>query len=263
LYNLTKIQLFHWNASEAAQYIDFLVSAGYEVIYNASANPMDDLRRMRQDPPAAVVIDLSRLPSHGREVGMAIRSQKTTRYIPLVFVSGEAEKVTRVRSMLPDAVYTTWEGIRQALKEAIEHPPAEPIATTSAMDAYAGQPLTKKLGIKSGMTIGLVNTPSGFIEALGPLPEKVCLHEQPEEHCDLLIWFVRSRNELEQGMPQVVARNDYRGVWIAWPKKTSGVSSDLTQPVVRKAGLAVELVDYKVCAIDATWSGLLFSRRKE
>jgi CheY-like chemotaxis protein len=259
---MLKIHLFHWNASEAAQYIDLLESTGYEVLYQASPNPMDDLRRMRQEPPAAVVIDLSRLPSHGREVGMAIRSQKTTRCIPLVFVSGAPEKVARVRSMLPDAVYTTWEEIPEALKEAIEHPPAEPIATNSAMDAYSGQPLTKKLGIKAEMTIGLLNAPAGFIEELGPLPETVCLYEQAEEQCELLIWFVRSRTELEQGMIPLAARNDFRGIWIAWPKKTSGVSSDLTQPVVRKAGLTAGLVDYKVCAIDATWSGLLFSWRK-
>ena len=79
--------------------------------------------------------------------------------------------------------------------------------------------------------------------------------------CDLAIWFTRSSDELRR---RVARMGDYAGrdgLWILWPKKTSGVPSDLTQAVVRKLGLASRLVDYKVCSVDGTWSGLRFTQR--
>ena len=79
----------------------------------------------------------------------------------------------------------------------------------------------------------------------------------------LAVWFLRSCAELEEGLARAIEAIEERGgLWMAWPKRASGVATDLTQQAVREAGLAAGLVDYKVAAIDNTWSGLLFTRRK-
>ena len=80
--------------------------------------------------------------------------------------------------------------------------------------------------------------------------------------CDLALWFVRSNRDLESAIGRMSAAVPGGGIWIIWPKKASGILTDVSEPVVRQAGLAHGLVDFKVCAVDATWSGLKFSRRR-
>jgi hypothetical protein len=75
------------------------------------------------------------------------------------------------------------------------------------------------------------------------------------------VWFVRSRAALERGLPRVVARAARGGLWIGWPKRAAGLAADVSEPVVRAAGLAAGLVDFEICALDATWPGLRFTRR--
>jgi hypothetical protein len=222
------------------------------------------LNAMRAEPPDAVVIDLGRLPSQGRDLALGLRKHTATRHVPLVFVGGVPEKVTRVRELLPDAVYTTWEGIGEALEQAVTHPPADPVVPESTMAAYAGAPLPKKLGIKEGSSVALIDAPEGFETALGEVLERVSLLREASSSSDpdLTLWFVRSRQELEQNIQQMGAYAEKDGLWIIWPKKASGVVSDLSQAVVRKVGLASGLVDYKICSVDATWSGLRFAQRK-
>jgi CheY-like chemotaxis protein len=259
--NLDWIKLVHWNAAEAAQRAQILEAAGYTV----NSDPLvglEFLKTWRENPPTAVVIDLSRLPSQGREIAMAIRHSKATRAIPVVFVGGDPQKVKRIQELLPDAVYTDWDFISGALKEAIAHPPAEPVAPKSLFDAYAGQALPKKLGIRPGMAVLLVGAPKGFNSLLGELPENTSLEEGVAHQGDIILWFVRSRLELEQSFEALILRQDFRFVWIAWPKKASGVQTDLTQQLVRETGLRRDLVDFKICSIDQTWSGLCFTRRK-
>jgi hypothetical protein len=97
---------------------------------------------------------------------------------------------------------------------------------------------------------------------LGELPENVSVDEGEAHQGELIVWFVRSSQELEQSFEVIVSRQDFRFVWLAWPKKSSGVKTDLTQQLVREIGLRSGLVDFKICAIDQTWSGLCFTRRK-
>ena len=97
------MRLIHWNEAEAKEKADRLRSAGYVVEYDKFT---PSLLRERENPPGAVIIDLSRLPSQGRDVAMALRSYKTTRTIPLVFVDGELEKVEIIKAQIPDADYT-------------------------------------------------------------------------------------------------------------------------------------------------------------
>ncbi|UCH64203.1 MAG: DUF3052 family protein [Fidelibacterota bacterium] len=220
------------------------------------------MRQLRNDPPAAVVIDLARRPSQGRDVALAIRLSKTTRYVPLVFVDGDPEKVARIQEHLPDALYTTWRHIQSALKRAIAHPPTNPVVPRSGLEGYSGTPLPKKLGIKANSVVALVGSPEDFERTLGELPEGVVLRRQARSRFDLLIWFTISRKDLERQIERRAAQIGKGGLWIAWPKKTSKIHTDLSQVVVRRIGLAAGLVDYKVCSIDSNWSGLRFTRRK-
>lgn len=253
------IRLIHWNAAEARPRAAMLRAAGYR----ADAAPLDaaaPISRLRANPPDAFVIDLTRLPSHGREVGHALRMSKSTRHIPLVFMDGEREKVARIRNLLPDAVYTSWDDFRGDLRRAIANPPAAPVVPKSPMDVYSGTPLAKKLGIKPGFTVALDGGPPAF-EKLLDLPDGARVTRESRAARDLTLWFVRSRMELTKGIRRQVPRGEKGGLWIVWPKKTSALASDVGELEVRATGLAAGLVDYKVCAVDATWSGLRFTRR--
>ena len=127
---------------------------------------------------------------------------------------------------------------------------------------YSGTPLPKKLGIKPGTTVLLVGAPRGWEPTLGELPEDVVVRQGPIAKADMLLWFVSSTKELRAGVGKA-GRAFTGGLWIAWPKKASGVATDLTEDVVRTRAIAAGLVDFKVCAIDATWSGLRFARAKD
>ena len=253
------VRLIHWKAEETAERAERIRPAGYEVL-SEPLNPAR-LRELRDDPPLAVVIDLSRLPSQGRDLGLNIRKYKATRHVPLVFVEGDPEKVARIKELLPDAVYTTWNRIRNSLKRAIAHPPADPVVPDSVMAPFRGTPLPKKLGIKAGSVVALVEAPERFEEILGDLPEGVVLRHDIGAPSDLILYFARSRKELESRIEGLAALAEKGRLWIIWPKKSSGVASDLSQTVVRQVGLSAGLVDFKVCSVDETWSGLRFTRR--
>lgn len=258
------IYLIHWNAAEAEERAALLRALGYDVRCELPRGRAF-FRDMAQDPPQALVIDLSRLPSQGRDFGVNLRLQAATRRIPLVYVGGGQAQVEAIRPLLPDATYTTWEAIAADLSAAIAHPPANPRVPTSAFEAYAGVPLPKKLGIKPGMAVGLLDAPPDFAEILGELPPSVTLRPGAVEGCALVIWFVTRQDELEREIPGIAARLGTAGLWIATPKqaavRSGSVAADLTQNDVRRIGLTAGLVDYKVCSIDATWSGLLFTVR--
>jgi hypothetical protein len=255
-----QVRLIHWNEKEAEERAERLRALGYDVTPDAHAN--NSLKEIREHPPAAFVIDLTRLPSHGREIGMALRQYKATRLVPLVFVEGDPDKVARIKQHLPDAVYTSWNRIASALKRAIERPPKAPVVPATRMDAYSGTPLPKKLGIKPQSVLALINAPAGFSKTLA-LPPDVTVRTQTRGRSDLIVWFVTSAKAYESGLARITKILAERGsLWIAWPKKTSGQNSDLSETIIRRIGLASGLVDYKVCAIDSTWSGLCFIRRK-
>ena len=127
---------------------------------------------------------------------------------------------------------------------------------------YSGTPLPKKLEIKEGTRVATIGAPTDFSKTLGKLPAGAKLHRGIEAPRDLTIWFVTSRKQLEGDLRRIAPAKGTGSRWIAWPKKTSGVKSDLTEDVLREVILPYGMVDRKVCAIDTTWSGLLFSWRK-
>ncbi len=257
-----RVRLIHWNASEAKARADRIRSGGFEVEWDVPSGS-DFFRRLNKNPPDAVVIDLSRLPSQGRDAALAIRQYKTMRRMPLVFVGGEPEKVARIQSVLPDAEYATWDDVFQMLRHAIHHPPKNPVVPKSRLAGYAGAPLVKKLGLKSGSVVALINATADFAKTIRGLKEDVAIRRNADGNQDLIIWFCQSKSALKDHIHPIADCVQHGGLWIAWPKKASGLGSDLTQQHVRNAGLASGLVDYKICSIDSTWSGLLFTRRKK
>jgi hypothetical protein len=253
--------LIHWKPGEGEERARRLREAGYEVEVGPILGP-GFLRDLRERPPLAVVIDLTRLPMQGRDVGLSIRHQVATRGLPLVFAEGEREKVARVKQSLPDAVYTTWGRIGPALARALARPPARPVVPSSVLAGYSGTPLPKKLGIREASAVALVGAPRGFARTLGRLPPGARLRSGLRGSPSLILWFVRSKRELAKGFAAIRKALGEGAVWICWPKLASGEATDLTQAKVRETGLASGLVDYKICAIDAVWSGLLFTRRR-
>lgn len=128
---------------------------------------------------------------------------------------------------------------------------------------YSGTPLPGKLGIQAGARVAVVSAPDGFDAVLGPLPAGVRVRSGARGRCDVVLFFVTRRAELARRFPSFVrALEPDGGLWVAWPKQTSGVATDLVFDEVQAVGLDAGLVDNKVCAIDATWSGLRFVRRR-
>ena len=129
------------------------------------------------------------------------------------------------------------------------------------MAGYSKTPLAGKLGIKPGHAVVLLEAPTGFARLLEPLPDDVTMltaAAAPDTY-DIILLFVTSQAALKRGFAKAAARlKPAGGLWVAWPKKASGVATDLTENDVREVGLDAGLVDNKVCAIDETWSGLRF-----
>ena len=121
------------------------------------------------------------------------------------------------------------------------------------MDAYAGQALPKKLGIKSGMKIALVDAPPGFIQLLGPIPEGVQFKDDFAEGCEMAIWFVRSQSDLAHAVHIASGLSTLRSLWFAWPKKASGLPTDLTQQVVREP--AWRMIGWIIKSVPSTRPG--------
>lgn len=127
------------------------------------------------------------------------------------------------------------------------------------MAGYSGTPLPKKLGIKPGARLGLLKAPEDFAATLGALPEGVTTRTTARGPFDVVLYFTTAHADLERRFDALARTLDQAGgLWIAWPKRASGVPTDLNENVIRDIGLAAGLVDNKVCAIDDTWSGLRF-----
>jgi hypothetical protein len=131
------------------------------------------------------------------------------------------------------------------------------------MAGYSGTPLVKKLGFKEGFRAAFVNSPRGFSSELGPLPNdvKIIAGTLPKG-LDLILLFSQSQSVLKKEFPRLAKKLVQNGMlWIAWPKKASGIQTDLSDNVVRQIGLDAGLVDVKVCAVNDVWSGLKFVYR--
>jgi len=253
---MPRVRLFHWRAEEARTLIAALRADGYTVDYPGDkAN--GSWRSLRQNPPVAAIIDLTRLPSHGRYVAAEMRATKSLRHIPIVFLDGNPEKVERIRRDLPDAVYTSRSGLISALKRV--KPLSAPVAAPRMMDR-TDRTTAEKLGIKTGSRVALIDPPADYARVLGKLPKDASLEEQPDEILPLTLWFVRDPDGYAAALPGIRRCSIKSRIWIIYPKGRP--ASGLTQSFIREAALSVGLVDYKICSVNEVWTGLLFTRKK-
>ncbi|MCX6630676.1 MAG: hypothetical protein NTW28_23920 [Candidatus Solibacter sp.] len=153
---MTRVLVIHRDPAEAAERASRLRMLGFEAAAYMSLGARG-FRGIRQDPPHAVLIDLTRLPSYGKLMGVLLRQQKSLGSIPLVFVEGDPEKTAQVRAILPDAVYSTWAKVETAIPRAIRQAPRE---ATPPRDA--GTPLLTKLGIGEASRVAVLHAPEEF-----------------------------------------------------------------------------------------------------
>jgi hypothetical protein len=224
------------------------------VFYSAGARPPSPYAKIRALNPRAVVFDMTRVPSHARYVAAEIRAHKGIRHIPLVFVDTSATALEQTRAMFPDATFTTRAKLLAALKKV--KPLADP-ATPPLLGS--GRPTALKLGIRAGMRVAVFDPPGGYAKVLGSLPEGVELVEEPAETLPMTLWFVQDPDEYLAGLRRMRRWANQGRVWVVYPK---GNRTPLTQFTVREGAMAFGMVDYKVCSLDATWTGLAFTVKK-
>jgi hypothetical protein len=248
---LNRILVIHRDPAEAVSRAARVRSAEFEVEPYLSLGSKG-FSSIRADPPAAIVIDLTSMPSYGRYVGAMLREQKSLRAIPLVFVEGDPEKTAKVREMLPDAVFAPWTKIGPAIQRAIRRAPAEPLAPVAP-----NRPLLAKLGVSDGAGVALLHAPKGFQLPKGDWKRATI------EKAGVIISFYPNSAALSRDLPTLAAtlRKGLR-LWIAWPKKAGAGAADLSMPRIREMAQLYGMTDYKVCALDGKWSGMVLGRRR-
>jgi hypothetical protein len=247
---VTRVLVIHRDIAEASERASRLRALGFDAAAYLSLGSKG-FRGIRQDPPHAILIDLTRLPSYGKAMGVLLRQQKSLRAIPLVFLEGDPDKAAQVRAILPDAVYTTWAKAETAIRRAIR-----PTGREALPPRDAGRPLLAKLGIGQESRVALLHPPEGFALPGGRTGGKV-------SEADVVMVFLRSSAALARELPALAGMmRKGRRMWVLWPKKASGVDSDLTMGRIRGMASGFGLVDYKVCAVDETWSGMVLGKRR-
>ncbi|HXJ44000.1 MAG TPA: hypothetical protein VNH18_32235 [Bryobacteraceae bacterium] len=252
------MRVIHWKAAEAEPLLDALRHAGFDPEYDGCADTQELGRVIRNNPPDAIVIDLSRLPSHGRAVATWLRGSKALRQVPLVFVNGVDEKVAKLREQMPEAVHATTRTLKATLTKALRSVPPAP-TVTSVMEQYKERTAAQKLGIDNGGSVGVIDAPRGYLTALGTLPEDIEIIEEPEQPAATTLWFVHDPEALFAALRRMWTIAARTRLWILWRK---GSTNGLTQLSIREAAREAGLVDYKICAVNREWSGMLFARKK-
>lgn len=128
------------------------------------------LTRLARWPPEVLVIDLDRLPSPGKDIGLAVRARRSTRQIPLVFAGGTPNQMGLIRRLLPDARFAPWNQLLSTMRQGCPTHQKNPVAPLSLFDRYSTVPLLRNLGVKPGTAVDLLAAPRGFASTLGDLP---------------------------------------------------------------------------------------------
>jgi hypothetical protein len=232
---MPRVRVIHWRAAEAGPLIEACRGAGFEVEYLEGDGGAIG-RAIRGKPPDVVVIDLTRRPSHGKEVAVWLRGRKSTRDIPIVFADGDLSKVTG----------------------ALKHPERQ---TNPVTPVIREKPAAEKLGIVAGSAVACIESPRDFPELLGELPDSVEFRE--DEDAPVTLWFVHDRESLLENLRRMRTMAPRTRLWLIWRKGANGSSATgLTQNTLREMTREVGLVDYKICSVDARWSAMLFARKK-
>jgi CheY-like chemotaxis protein len=256
---MPRIRLVHWREAEARLLADALREDGHAVDYEAEIGP-GLMRQLRAARPDVLVIDLSRLPSQGKAVAALVRRTKHTQEIPILFHAGLPEKVDAVRSAFPDELYApSLAHLRKALK-GVRLVPAGAAPARAGGIANPNRTAAEKLGIRAGAKVGVLNPPREYLRVLGALPDAVEFAEDGVLQ-QLLLWFVHDAEEFRARLPEARAWAARTKLWVLWRKQATG-KSVLTQLEIRRLAGVFGLVDYKICSVDDTWSGMLFALRK-
>lgn len=217
--------------------------------------------------PAAVVFDLDKLPSRARELSGMLRDSRAAGRIPQLFVGGEAAKIERLRGENPDAVFASWVDAPAALTSLlmVDRSAAKRTPQRAVRSAYTGTPLAEKLGIVTAKPtvrrVTLLGAPEHFRGLLGHVPDEVTFTKKLANDTALAVVFVRSLTELQAAFELLATRMpEGCSAWMVYPKRQH--KPGFHENDVRAAGLALGLVDYKICSIDQDWSGMKFARRK-
>jgi hypothetical protein len=247
---MTRVLVIHRDTPEATAWAARLRVLGFDAAPYLSLGAKG-FRGIRQDLPHAILIDLTRLPSYGKAMGVLLRRQKSLRAIPLVFVEGDPDKAALVRAVLPDAVYAIWAKAPSAIQRAIRQAPREALPPRDS-----GTPLLTKLGIGADSRVALLHPPEGF-----ELPGAITRKQVGE--ADVVMVFCRSGAALARALPDLAGMmRKGRRVWVLWPKKASAMPSDLTMVRIRQMASGFGLLDYKVCAVDESWSAMTLGKRR-
>jgi len=253
---MPKIVVMHYRPAEAMPLVDRLRREGFDAeVYSYVGTK--GFRFLREDPPAAVLIDLTAMPSYGKYMGCLLREQKGTRRIPLVFFAGDPEKTAQVRELLPDATFASSARLGAALEKTVSRPPADPVIPKSDKRAAA------KLKIQEGSRVALIGAPKDFRTSLDPVPDGVKFQAR-EAGADVVVTFVKSAAALGRELPAIAGQpRQGRAIWVAWPKKASGAAGDLTMPQIFEMCSMYGLAAYKSCAVDETWSAVAIAPRRK
>jgi CheY-like chemotaxis protein len=196
-----RVRLFHTRASEAAPTVAALHAAGCQVDYEDESVTVA-LRACRASPPDVVVIDLSRLPSHGKEIAIALRQSPATRHLPIVFCGGAADKVAGIRELLPDASFCDLAKLAACARKAASAPPRKAVVPPAMMDRYASRTAAQKLGVKPDSTVGLIGAPRDYKQILGPLPPGILFSEDDLEGAPSFSVSSRMRTRSAKSCPR-------------------------------------------------------------
>ena len=251
------VYLFHWPLGAASGLAAQLETDGFSVTRHTGTQGTK-AKQILESGAAAVVIDLSKLPSHGGAIAAWVRGTKSLRHLPIVFVNGDPVKVERMKQKIPDAVYTGQRGLPAALRRAIrEGAPAHPVIPPQMMESTRST--AEKMGIRPGDRVAVLDAPRGYAQILGPLPPGATLLEDAAGDCAVVIWFIHDATGYRAALPQRRQLAAQHKLWVAWPKgRRDGLNSNL----VRETGIGMGLVDYKICSIDEHWSGIAFAVKK-
>jgi hypothetical protein len=261
------VRLICWNEADAVARARILRRAGYRVNADPPENAGGMVRYFRELAPDAVVIDLDRLPSHGRELGLSLRASKGTSHLRLVFAGGIPAKIELVRAAISDAIFTAWDNDLAAVIERAVAQPEPPRLSSRELPKETGPgSLERKLDIKPQTHFAIVsvnrNDDSWLAELLVSIPDGAVQQRRIDAATTLALFPVATRRDLMRAFEQARSLLPPKAsLWIVHPKQTSPLAADFNQDDVREAGLAHGFVDYKVCAVDKDWSALKFARR--
>jgi hypothetical protein len=265
------LRLICWNEADAAASASVLRRAGYRVIADPPENAGGMVRYFRELAPDAVVIDLDRLPSHGRELGLSLRASKSTSHLRLVFAGGVPAKIEIVRAAIPDAIFTPWDNdLAAAIARAIAQPEPPRLPSREPSRQTGPGSLERKLDIKPQTHFAIVsvhrnpnrNDDAWLAELLASIPDGAVQQRRIDAATTLALFPVATRRDLMRAFEQARAALPPKvSLWIIHPKQTSALAADFNQDDVREAGLAHGFVDYKVCAVNKDWSALKFAWR--